>query len=252
MKLKIGHLYPDLLNLYGDQGNIRCLQKRLAWRGIEAEVRQVLWGEQVDFSDLDLVLLGGGSDREQKLACMQLSRIREKFCRFVEEDGGVLAVCGGYQLLGRYYQTSRERIEGLGILDIYSEWEPRRLVSNSILKSPLAAAPVVGFENHGGRTYIGKHEPFGRVLFGYGNTRSSGQEGVIYRNVIGTYLHGPLLPKNPQICDVLLQRALERKYGPIGKLQSLADGLERRANDMIVERYCDGAYVMRERLQRFL
>lgn len=88
MKLKIGHLYPDLLNLYGDQGNIRCLQKRLAWRGIEAEVRQVLWGEQVDFSDLDLVLLGGGSDREQKLACMQLSRIREKFCRFVEEDGG--------------------------------------------------------------------------------------------------------------------------------------------------------------------
>lgn len=252
MKLTIGHLYPDLLNLYGDQGNIRCLQKRLTWRGIQAEVKRICSAEEADFSDLDLLLLGGGSDREQKLACLKLSKIREKFCRYVEEDGVVLAVCGGYQLLGTYYQTQRERIEGLGILDIYSEWEPRRLVGNVILKSPLALAPVVGFENHGGRTYIKDCTPFGRVLIGYGNTRSSGYEGILYRNVIGTYLHGPLLPKNPQICDWLLERALVRKYGTAEKLQSLEDALEHRANEMMVDRYCDRSYVLKERLRRLM
>ena len=126
MKLTIGHLYPDLLNLYGDRGNIQCLRKRLEWRGIEAEVIPFISGDTIDFSKLDVVLLGGGSDREQELVCSHLQKIREDFRTYVEEDGVVLAVCGGYQLLGHYYKTQTKTIEGLGILDIKTEWESWR------------------------------------------------------------------------------------------------------------------------------
>ena len=149
MKLTIGHLYPDLLNLYGDRGNIQCLRKRLEWRGIEAEVIPFISGDTIDFSKLDVVLLGGGSDREQELVCSHLQKIREDFRTYVEEDGVVLAVCGGYQLLGHYYKTQTKTIEGLGILDIKTEWEPERLIRNIVLDSPLFDTPVVGFENHG-------------------------------------------------------------------------------------------------------
>lgn len=233
MRLKIGHLYPDLLNLYGDRGNVQCMKKRLEWRGIEAEVVPTLIGEQVDLEQLDLILLGGGSDREQELVCRYLHEIRREFQDFVEDGGVVLAVCGGYQLLGNYYQTAGKSIEGLGILDIYTEWEQKRLVQNIILDSPLFSDLVVGFENHGGRTYIGDHTPFGRVLYGYGNTEKSGYEGVVYKNIIATYLHGPLLPKNPAVCDYLLERALQRKYGEATRLAALPDELEHKANGYI-------------------
>lgn len=146
MKLTIGHLYPDLLNLYGDRGNIQCFRKRLNWRGIEAEVIPVLSGDNIDFSKLDIVLLGGGSDREQELVCGYLKEIRKDFKEYVEDNGVVLAVCGGYQLLGKYYKTDKKMIEGLGILDITTEWEPERLIRNIILNSPLFDTPVVGFE----------------------------------------------------------------------------------------------------------
>lgn len=237
MKLTIGHLYPDLLNLYGDSGNIQCLKQRLQWRGIQAEVIPCRAGSRVDFDKLDLLLLGGGPDREQELACRQLREIRRDFAAYVRENGTVLAVCGGYQLLGQYYRTGTKTLEGLGILNIYTEWEPKRLVSNIILKSPLCPEPVAGFENHGGRTNIGDHTPFGKVLYGFGNTEQSGYEGVLYKNVIATYLHGPLLPKNPAICDCLLERALQKKYGQAVRLQPLADSLEHRANRSITERY---------------
>ena len=154
-KLTIGHLYPDLLNLYGDRGNIQCFRKRLEWRGMEAEVIPFLSGEKIDFSKLDIVLLGGGSDREQEL---------------------VLAVCWGYQLLGKYYKTNKKTIEGLSILDITTEWQPERLIRNIVLNSPLFEQPVVGFENHGGRTYIGDHTPFGKVFYGLGNTGSASKK----------------------------------------------------------------------------
>ena len=152
MKLTIGHLYPDLLNLYGDRGNIQCFRKRLEWRGIEAEVIPFLSGDKIDFSKLDIVLLGGGSDREQELVCGYLKEIKADFKNYVEQGGVVLAVCGGYQLLGKYYKTDKKMIEGLGILNITTEWEPERLIRNIILQSPLFSDPVVGFENHGGRT----------------------------------------------------------------------------------------------------
>lgn len=250
MKLTIGHLYPDLLNLYGDRGNIQCFRKRLEWRGIEAEVIPVLSGDKIDFSCLDIVLLGGGSDREQELVCGYLKDIRDDFKQYVEEDGVVLAVCGGYQLLGKYYKTPTKTIEGLSILDITTEWEPERLVKNIILNSPLFDMPVVGFENHGGRTYIGDYTPFGKVFFGYGNTGKSGYEGVVYKNVIATYLHGPLLPKNPQVCDYLLERALKRKYGDGVELEPLADELERSANSYIAERYSDKKYILKETIKK--
>ena len=250
MKLTIGHLYPDLLNLYGDRGNIQCFRKRLEWRGIDAEVVPVLSGEKIDFSSLDIVLLGGGSDREQELVCGYLKDIRDDFQNYVEDGGVVLAVCGGYQLLGKYYKTQTKTIEGLSILDITTEWEPQRLVNNIVLNSPLFDTPVVGFENHGGRTYIGNHTPFGKVFFGFGNTGDSGYVGVVYKNVIATYLHGPLLPKNPQVCDYLLERALKRRYGPDAGLEPLPDEMEHRANSYIAGRYSDKKYILKETIKK--
>ena len=229
-QITIGHLYPDLLNLYGDRGNIACMMQRCKWRGIEAKTVEFELEDEVDFSKLDIVLLGGGSDREQQIVCKKLQTIKDQFKEYVENGGGVIAVCGGYQLLGTHYKTESEVLEGLGILDIYTEQGEDRLIDNIILESELSSTPVVGFENHGGRTYINDNKPFGKVLCGYGNDKESGYEGVIYKNVIGTYLHGPLLPKNPEICDWLIARALEKKYGEC-ELSPLEDKEENLANE---------------------
>ncbi len=236
MRLTIGHLYPELLNLYGDRGNVKCMQKRLQWRGIEGETVLYAGGSRIDLDRADILLLGGGSDREQELVCRYLKSIGGALRDWVEDGGVMLAVCGGYQLLGHYYRTSKTVIEGLGILDIYTEWKPCRLVGDVVLESPVFRSPVVGFENHGGRTYIGKHTPFGKVCRGYGNTDERKWEGVVYKNVIATYLHGPLLPKNPEVCDYLLERALRRRYGDGAKLQPLSDELENRANEYMAKR----------------
>ena len=235
-KITIGHLYPDLLNLYGDRGNIACMMQRCKWRGIEAETIEFNTGDTIDFSKLDIVLLGGGSDREQAIVCRNLLEIQKEFKAYVEDNGVVIAVCGGYQLLGKYYKTDAEMIEGLNLVDIYTEQEEGRLIDNIVLKSDLVKMPVVGFENHGGRTYINNNKPLGRVLYGSGNDGKSGYEGVVYKNVIGTYLHGPLLPKNPQLCDYLITKALERKYGS-AELTPLDDAQENQANEYIVKRF---------------
>ena len=234
MKITIGHLYPDLLNLYGDRGNIQCLMKRCQWRGIEAETIAYELNDRIDFSALDIVLLGGGSDREQMLVCEKLKEIREDFRSYVEDSGVVIAICGGYQLLGNYYKTEQGTIQGLELVDMYTEQGEGRLISNIILKSDLFDMPVTGFENHGGRTCINENKPLGRVLYGSGKT---GYEGVVYKNVIGTYLHGPLLPKNPQLADWLILKALERKYGSGVKLAPLDDSQEKEANDYICRRF---------------
>lgn len=236
MKITIGHLYPDLLNLYGDRGNIQCMKKRLEWRGIEASVMEFSLTDHIDFSQLDLVLLGGGSDREQMLVCQRLKTIREDFASYVEDGGSVLAVCGGYQLLGHYYDTEDGRIEGLSLVDLYTRQGSPRLISNIVIQNENFPYPIVGFENHGGRTYINDNRPLGKVAFGHGNNGEDGQEGVLYKNVVGTYLHGPLLPKNPHVCDYLLKNALERKYGT-ADLVPLDDEQELEANRYIVERF---------------
>lgn len=237
MKLTIGHLYPELLNLYGDRGNVQCLVKRCQWRGIETEVKAFEIEDEVCFDDLDIVLLGGGSDREQQIVCEHLQKIKGDFRGYVENNGVVIAICGGYQLLGNYYITEHGRIEGLGLIDMHTEQGENRITGNVIVKSSLCEMPVVGFENHGGRTVIGENQALGKVLYGAGNDGASGEEGVIYKNVIGTYLHGPLLPKNPQLADALIARALERKYGEKISLESLDDREEKEANDYICSRF---------------
>lgn len=237
MKLTIGHLYPDLLNLYGDRGNIQCLMKRCQWRGIEAETISFELNDAIDFTGLDIVLLGGGSDREQMLVCEKLREIRGDFKEYVENNGVVIAICGGYQLLGNYYKTDQGMIKGLELVDMYTEQQEGRLISNIVLKSDLFDMPIVGFENHGGRTFIGNNKPLGKVLYGLGNDGQTGYEGVVYKNVIGTYLHGPLLPKNPQLADWLITQALRRKYGEIPMLEPLDDIQEKEANDYIYKRF---------------
>ncbi len=236
MKLTIGHLYPDLLNLYGDRGNIQCMIKRSLWRGIEAETIDFSLEDRIDFSNLDIVLLGGGSDREQMLVCNKLRSIQKDFKNYIEDGGSVIAVCGGYQLLGHYYKTSEGTMEGLSLVDLHTEQGEPRLIDNIVLENEILSLPIVGFENHGGRTYIGDNKPFGKVLYGHGNNGEDHTEGVLYKNVIGTYLHGPLLPKNPHVCDYLLSNALERKYGK-GDLTPLDDDLEIKANQYIYNRF---------------
>lgn len=238
MKIKILHLYPDLLNLYGDRGNIECMCKRLEWRGIDAEVvAYTCESTGFDLSDIDIVFIGGGSDREQKIVCNRLLKHRAQLTDFVENNGVLVAVCGGYQLLGKYYKLSDETIEGLNILDIYTEQGNGRLIGNIVLEADFIERKIVGFENHGGRTFIGNCKPLGKVVYGNGNDDKSGYEGVVYKNVVATYLHGPLLPKNPQLCDYILTNALKRKYPKFQGLSSLDDEMENIANDYIVSKY---------------
>ena len=235
-RLNIVHLYPDLLNLYGDRGNIQCMRMRCRWRGIDAQVTECNLDDPLSLASADIVLLGGGSDREQQIVCTRLQKIRLDLRDYVEDGGSLLAVCGGYQLLGHYYDTADGRMEGLSLVDLYTEQGSPRLISNIVLRNEALPYEIVGFENHGGRTYIGSNKPFGKVLHGHGNNGKDASEGVLYRNVIGTYLHGPLLPKNPHVCDLLLQRALDRKYG-VSALEPLDDRLEHAANEAIVRRF---------------
>jgi hypothetical protein len=242
MKITIGHLFPDLLNLYGDRGNIQCMVKRLQWRNIEAEVKSYSIDDEIDFKSLDIVLLGGGSDREQMLVCNRLKEIKDDFKAYVENNGVVIAICGGYQLLGKYYETDDGKIDGLDIVDIYTVQEKGRLINNIFIQSELFDMPIVGFNNN---------KPLGKVVFGKGNNGKSGYEGVVYKNVIGTYLHGPLLPKNPQLCDYLLTKALERKYGEVN-LAPLPDEEEKAANKYIVDRYSDKIENFKEKIRKLI
>lgn len=231
----IGHLFPDLLNLYGDLGNVRTLQRRLEWRNLDVEVKDYHLNDPIDFSKLDIVVLGGGSDREQQIVCQKMQTIKDDFKAYIENGGVVLAICGGYQLLGHFYESSRGKIQGLGILDIDTIQKSKRLIGNIILESPLVKSPIVGFENHSGQTNIYQHQPLGKVLVGYGNDETSGYEGVVHHHVVGTYCHGPLLPKNPELADWLISAAL-RQSGQSVELTPLNDELEQSANQQMVRR----------------
>ena len=160
------------------------MMKRSQWRGIEAETIEFTLEDTIDFSKLDIVLLGGGSDREQMIVCSRLRDIQKDFKAYVEDGGTVLAVCGGYQLLGHYYKTDEGTIEGLSLVDLYTEQGSPRLIDNIVLENKDFSMPIVGFENHGGRTYIGDNRPFGTVLYGHGNNGEDKTEGVLYKNVV--------------------------------------------------------------------
>ncbi len=237
--LRIAHLYPELLNLYGDTGNIIVLKKRLEWRGIEAEVVEFHAGDTVNLDDFDIAFIGGGTDREQKIVAQELSGSRQNIEKFIESDGVLLAVCGGYQLLGTSYLLGDEKVEGLGIIDFYTDRKSPRIIGNIVIDCPLCSDKVVGYENHGGRTHLGEGvKPFGQVVVGGGNDGSGFDEGVHYKNVVGTYIHGPLLPKNPKLPDALIEAALVRKYGAVS-LEALNDAEETKAHDVMCARIID-------------
>jgi len=204
------------MNIYGDRGNILTLKKRAEWRGIAVEVRAIGRGPSPDLSDIDLIFWGGGQDRDQELVFTDAAAHKvEGIRRAIDGGAVVLAVCGGYQLLGEYYVTADgKQLPGLGLVDLHTVPGAKRNIGNIVIQtSELGLEPptLVGFENHSGKTYLGRGlQPLGRVLRGAGNNGEDGYEGVVYGNVFGTYLHGSLLPKNPHFADLLIERALRR------------------------------------------
>lgn len=242
-RIQIGWLYPEYMNLYGDRGNIIVLEQRSRWHGLDPVVTQVRMGETSDFSKFDLLMIGGGQDREQSLVADDLIKVKGASLGQAIHDGlAVLAVCGGFQMLGKHFKTHKgELIRFTGILDLWTEGSDDRMIGNCVIESDLfgeKTQTIVGFENHSGKTYLGKGvRPLGRVVKGYGNNGSDKQEGVIFKNTVGTYLHGSILPKNPHLADWLLGRALERRYGGQVKLTNLNDELEQRAHQAIIARF---------------
>ena len=246
--LIIGWLYPELMSTYGDRGNIIALQKRCEWRGIDTEVKKLDLGFKIDdLRKCDLLFMGGAQDTQQKIVSSDFSKEKVKALKEVIEDNTPgLYVCGAYQFLGKYYkEASGKIIDGLNILDIYTENPGEsfpRLIGNIVIKpmihdSKFMIQAMVGFENHGGRTYLGKDiEPLGKVTIGFGNNGKDKTEGVIYKNSYGTYLHGPILPKNPHFADHLIKLALEKKYQSSINLSPLDDSLEWQAHKVIVKR----------------
>ncbi len=229
--LRLLALYPEQMNIYADRGNILFLQRRCEWRGIPFEYAAAGPGEGFDPGDHDLIYIGGGQDRDQVLvADDMLSTKRDAIASAVDDGAALLAVCGGYQLLGHRYQLDDRSIAGLGIADLETVREPGpRLIGNVSIEVDLGQGTRVlaGFENHGGRTYLGEAaQPLGRVLHGHGNNGSDGYEGVRRANMFGTYLHGPLLPKNAWLADRLISLALGRRTGAEPELEPLADELE--------------------------
>jgi CobQ-like glutamine amidotransferase family enzyme len=236
MELRVLALYPDQMNIYADRGNIVFLQRRCEWRGIGFAYAGAGPGDPVDAAAHDLFYVGGGQDRDQRAVAADMVATKREALVEAAGDGAVLlAVCGGYQLLGHSYQLGEEKLPGLGIADLETVREPGpRLIGNVTIEAELGGAPrtIAGFENHGGRTYLGAGaRPLGRVLSGFGNNGGDGLEGVHRDNMFGTYLHGPLLPKNAWLADHLIELALERRYGEKPELQPLDDTLERAAHE---------------------
>ncbi len=235
MELRVLSLYPDQMNIYADRGNIVFLQRRCEWRGIGFSYAAAGPGVPVNPAAHDLFYIGGGQDRDQRMvAADMVASKRADLAAAVESGAVLLAVCGGYQLLGHSYQLGEEKLPGLGLTDLETVREPgERLIGNVAIEADLGPGPrvIAGFENHGGRTYLGPGvQPLGRVLEGHGNNGADGLEGVRRHNLIGTYLHGPLLPKNAWLADHLIAVALERRYGARPELEPLDDALEDAAH----------------------
>ncbi len=239
MELRIGYFYPDELNLYADRGNVICLVQRCRWRGIDVRVVPVELKERFDPDDFDILILGGGQDRDQRVVADDLVEVKGDALRAAVESGVVvLAACAAYQLLGHYYQPAEgDRIRGLGIFDAYTvhpgPTEPR-CIGNIVVE--WQGRTLVGFENHGGRTVLGPGAtPLGRVVVGFGNNGQDRTEGAVYKSAFGTYMHGSLLPKNPHFADHLIWLALKRRYTDV-TLAPLDDRLELAAHQAAVQR----------------
>lgn len=242
--LNICHLYPDLLNTYGDRGNILALQRRAQWHGINTNVTNITINDKFDSEDFDIIFLGGGQDYEQEI--IQQDLLEQKGPELKNAVSGMkvfLCICGGYQLMGSYYKTwDGKEIEFLGALDLWSVGGKERMIGNIVFESGIIGGnenplKIVGFENHSGRTYLGeKVRPLGKVLFGKGNNGTDGFEGAVYNNVYCSYSHGSLLPKNPLLTDHLLSTALKQKYSDFESLGRLDDTIENAARTSVIQR----------------
>ena len=241
MKIVVGHLYPDYLNIYADRGNIAVLAQRAAWRGHELEVHPISVGEPVEPGEHDLLYVGGGQDREQALVADDLVAKADGVRAAVAGGAAVLAVCGGYQLLGRSYRDLHgEDLPGIGLFPVETVAGDRRMIGDVLLECELERGVVrtlAGFENHAGRTRLDPGaEPLGRVVAGFGNDGASGFEGCRVGRAVGTYLHGPLLPRNPWFADWVLAQALAHRNGEQPELAPLPDELEQEAHSVSADR----------------
>ena len=238
MKIGVGHLYPDYLNIYADRGNIAVLAERAARRGHELEVTAIGVGEGVHAGEIDLYYVGGGQDREQSLIAPDIEAKGPALQDAVAGGAAFLAVCGGYQLLGRYYRDrSGAELPGCSLLPLHTVAGERRMIGDVLLECEWAGQTLAGFENHAGRTYLEDGaEPLGRVLAGFGNDGASGYEGCKAGRVVGTYLHGPLLPRNPWFADWMLAEAAAHQLGEAPRFEPLDDELELQAHGVSAER----------------
>jgi lipid II isoglutaminyl synthase (glutamine-hydrolysing) len=234
-RLRVCALYPELMNIYADRGNLAVLRARCEWRGLGFELAGSTLGERLDPDGHDLFYMGGGQDRDQVAVAHDMIATKREALHSAAGDGAVmLAVCGGYQLLGSGYELGDAELPGVGLVDLRTVREPGpRLIGNCAIEADLGTGPrvIAGFENHGGRTYLGEGErPLGRVLKGHGNNGRDGSEGVHRGSVIGTYLHGPLLPKNVWLADRLIELALDVELEPLDdELERAAHASARRA-----------------------
>lgn len=237
MELNICHLYPDLLNVYGDVGNILILKHRAEARDIKVNISNISLNDDFKAEDYDIVFFGGGQDYEQVIVSEDLmNNKKDELAKYIESNKVLIAICGGYQLLGKYYAAPNgERIEGLGILDIYTEGGDTRFIGNTVIYNEEFNETYVGFENHSGRTYVNGLKPLGKCSHGYGNNGADGLEGCIYKNTFCTYFHGSLLAKNPELADRFLKIALNNKYNGI-ELSPIDDSFELKAKEIIINR----------------
>ncbi len=238
MIIRIAHLYPDMLNLYGDRGNIIALTERMKARQIDVHTDAITMGKSFNADDYDILFIGGGQDFEQDVLLDDLKKGKDTEINKAIHNGTVmLAICGGYQMLGKYYKTyDGKMLEYMGALDFYTEGKEERMIGNYAYKTK-EGIEVVGFENHSGRTYLGKGvEPLGKMIKGFGNNGEDGTEGVRFQNTFGTYSHGPVLPKNPDFADLLISKAIENKYGK-SDLAPLDDSLEAKARAQVMKLY---------------
>ena len=241
MKIVVGHLYPDYLNIYADRGNIAVLERRARWRGIDFDYRTIGLGESVRPREHDLYYVGGGQDREQALVAHDLEAKGAPLREAVAGGAAFLAVCGGYQLLGHFYRDrSGAELPGIRLLPHHTVAGERRMIGDVLLECELDAGvrrTLAGFENHAGRTHLDEGaEPLGRVLAGFGNNGEDGLEGCRLAGAVGTYLHGPLLPRNPWLADWLLARAIAHRTSEAPELEPLADDFEASAQRVSAER----------------
>lgn len=246
MKITIGWLYPQLMSTYGDRGNIITLQKRSWWRGVDAQILNLDVGFPVsELKKCDLLFMGGAQDTQQKIVSEDLRKKADLLTSIINSGVPGLYICGAYQFLGNYYKEADGTvIKGLGILDLYTQnpgSEKPRLIGNIAfepeIQGEFGMPTILGFENHGGRTYLGKNiKPFGKVIKGFGNNGEDETEGAIYKNSLGSYLHGPILPKNPEFADYLIKIILERKYKKTIKLKKLDDDIEQKARETVAKR----------------